>query len=63
MEMRSKKMTPIIYYPKQNGARNTIHPLSQSERDRLVLEIERTGGMIVGRSYIADALNIADGGN
>ena len=57
-------MTPItiIYYPKQNGARNTIHPLSQSERDHLIIEIERTGGMIVGRSEIADALNIADGG-
>jgi len=55
-------MTPIIYYPKQNGARNTIHPVSQSDRDNLTLEIERRGGVIVGRSYIADALNIADGG-
>lgn len=55
-------MQPLIYYPKQLGARNTIHPLSQSERDYLVTEIERTGGVIVGRSCIADALNIADGG-
>ncbi len=50
----------ICYYPKPSGALNSIYPASQSDRYRLIVGIERRGGLVVGRSEIADAFYIVD---
>jgi len=50
----------IFYYPKPSGALNSIYPPSQSDRDSLIAGIERRGGLVVGRSEIADAFYLVD---
>ena len=37
---------PIVYYPKPMGARNTIHPVTEEDRLRLIKEIQDRGGAI-----------------
>ena len=38
---------PIVYYPKPMGARNTIHPVTEEDRKRLIEEIQQRGGIVV----------------
>ena len=38
---------PIMYYPKAMGARNTIHPVTEDDRLRLIKEIQDRGGVIM----------------
>ena len=38
---------PIMYYPKAMGARNTIHPVTEDDRIRLIKEIQDRGGVIM----------------
>ena len=58
--MTFTKKFAISYYPKPGGALNDIYPQSGEERSVRIAEIERTGGMVVGRSPKADDMFAAD---